>query len=120
MASERTSLGTKVFLALVVIGLGAAGGGAMKTYLEKSRQGQALEERGVVTDADITSVIEVTGRRTATYHRLTVSYDPSGPRPVQVAEVLDCSGARYESGMRIVSVVYLPDDPDVIRLESCR
>ena len=113
------TLGVKIFWALVIIGFGAAGYGAMKTYVDQSRRAQALEERGVEADADVTSVTEISGRRIATYHELTVSYDPPGPKLLEFADVQDCDGARWEAGIETVRVVYLPDDPEVIRLQRC-
>lgn len=113
------SLGVKVFWALVIIGFGAAGYGAMKTYVDQSRVATRLEEEGVEADADVNSVTEISGRRTETYHELGISYDPPGPKLLEFAEVQDCNGARWEEGIETVRVVYLPDDPDVIRLQRC-
>lgn len=113
-------LGTKVFIALVIVGFLAAGVGATKTYLDQSRRAAELEERGVAADADVMSATEISGRRIETYHKLRVSYDPPGPKILEFAEVQDCSGARYEPGVPTVRVVYLPNDPETVRLESCR
>jgi hypothetical protein len=109
-----------VFFALVILGFGAAGVAATATYLDKSAASKDLKERGVGTDADVVSATEFSGRRIETYHKLEISYDPDGPTVVEFAEVQDCSGARYESGTDTVRVVYLPDDPQVVRLEACR
>ena len=118
--TARPGLGTKVFLALVIVGFAAAGIGAIKTYLDESRQSTELVERGVETDGDVMSATEISGRRIETYTKLRVSYDPQGPRILDFAEVQDCPAARYEPGISTVRVVYLPDDPDVIRLQTCR
>ena len=117
--ATSASLGVKVFWALVIIGFGAAGYGAMKTYVDQSRIAARLEDEGVEADAAVNSVTEISGRRTATYHELGISYDPPGPKLLEFAEVQDCNGARWEEGIETVRVVYLPDDPDVIRLQRC-
>lgn len=119
-ANTKPTLWMKLLVGLVILGLGAGGVAGIKTYLEKTRQAEALGERGVETDARVSSVTEISGRRIETYHRILVSYDPEGSQLVRVAEVLDCPGHRWESGLDIVRVVYLPDDPDVIRLAACR
>ena len=111
-----TPLRTKVFFAAVILGFIAAGVGALMTYRDQSRAGRELQERGVEADADVMSVSEPS----ETYTELRVSYDPPGPRFLEFAEVQDCAGARYEPGIETVRVVYLPDDPDVIRLQLCR
>jgi hypothetical protein len=98
----------------------AAGYGATKTYLDEGRVSRDLQERGVSTDADVVSVTEFSGRRIETYHELSVSYDPPGPEILEFADVQDCSGSRYESGLETVRILYLPDDPEVVRLEACR
>ena len=118
-AQSSTGIGFKIFMALVVLGLAAAGYGGIKTYLEKSSQSQRLQEDGVEANADVSSVTEISGRRIETYHELRVSYDPPGEEILEFAEVKDCSGARYESGITTVRVVYLPDEPEVIRLAAC-
>lgn len=107
-------------MALVVIGLLAAGYGGIKTYLDKTRQAQELEEDGVHADANVTSATLTSGRRIEEYATLSVSYDPPGDKILEFAEVKDCSGARWERGIETVRVVYLPDDPEVITLEACR
>jgi hypothetical protein len=108
-------LWSKVFFALVIVGVVAAAYGAIKTYVDQSKEGTDLRERGVETDADVMSVTESDG-----YSELSVSYDPPGPPILEFAEVQDCSGARYEKGVETVRVVYLPDDPEVIRMNACR
>ena len=113
------SWGVKLFFGLAILGFAAAGYGGIKTYLDQSRESERLQENGVLADADVTSVMETSGRRIETYHDLTVSYDPPGPRVLEFSQVQDCSGARYEAGIETVRVVYLPQDPDVIRLEAC-
>jgi hypothetical protein len=118
-APANTGIGFKIFMALVILGFAAAGYGGIKTYLEKSDQSRRLQEDGVEADADVMSVTEISGRRIETYHELSVSYDPSSEDFLAFAEVKDCSGARYESGISTVRVVYLPDDPEVIRLAAC-
>jgi hypothetical protein len=119
-APPPATLGLKVFFAIVILGLGAAGYGGIKTYLDKTSAASALEDNGVETDAEVTSATEVSGRRIETYHRLNVSWDPEGPKLLEFAEVLDCSGARWEPGLDTVRIVYLPDDPEVVTLERCR
>ena len=114
------SLGIKIFFAIVILGLAAAGYGGIKTYLDKTSAASALEEDGVETDAEVTSATEISGRRIETYHELSVSYDPEGPKILEFAEVKDCSGARWEPGLETVRIVYLPDDPEVVSLERCR
>src|SRR5688500_13506820 len=109
------TLGMKVLVVLVILGTFAAGIVAIATYKENSTQGSALETQGVKTDADVVSVREGDG-----YSEISVSYDPPGDEFLEFAEVQDCSGARYEQGIETVRVVYLPDDPDVIRLEACQ
>lgn len=109
----------KVFLALVIVGFLAASYGAIKTYLDNTSQAEDLAERGVVEDANVVSATEVSGRRIETYHKLNVSYDPPGPQFLEFTEVQDCSGARWEPGMETVRVIYLPDDPEVIRIVDC-
>ena len=117
MDFTKPSVGNKVFLALFVVGLVAAGVGALVTYRNTGAESDALGERGIRADADVLSVSEVTGAEEVS--RLRVSYDPPGGRFLEFAEVTDCSGARYEQGVRTVRVVYLPDDPNVIRMEAC-
>ena len=109
------ALGMKVMFGLVLVGMIAGGIAAIFVYKENSRQGAALDAQGVKTDADVVSVREEDG-----YSELTVSYDPPGDSFLEFAHVQDCSGARYEQGIETVRVVYLPDDPDVIRLEACQ
>ena len=113
-------VGTKIFMALVVIGLLAAGYGGIKTYLDKTSQARELEENGVLADADVSSATLTSGRRIEEYATLRVSYDPPGPQILEFAEVQDCSGARWERGIETVRVVYLADNRDVIALEACR
>ena len=112
-------VGTKVFMALVVIGLFAAGYGGIRTYLDKTSQARGLEEEGVEADADVASATLTSGRRIEEYATLRVSYDPPGPQILEFAEVNDCSDARWERGIETVRVVYLPDDPEVVVLEGC-
>ncbi len=111
---------TKVFFALVILGLAAGGAGAIKTYLDQSEVGERLEEQGVAAEANVMSATEITGWRIATYSQLRVSYDPPGPQILAFAEIQDCSEERYAPGTRTVQVVFLPSDPDVIRLAACR
>ncbi|HJR44597.1 MAG TPA: DUF3592 domain-containing protein [Actinomycetota bacterium] len=110
----------KLFLTLVMIGFAAAGYGGIKTYLDTRSRTEALEERGVEADATVESVTEVSGRRIETYHRLDLSYTPPGEQTLYFYEVLDCSGARWEEGLETMRIVYLPDDPEVVRLQRCR
>lgn len=112
---QGTTLGTKALFALVLVGMIVGGVAALAVYRENSREGAALESEGVKTDADVVSVREEDG-----YTELMVSYDPPGDKFLEFAEVQDCDGGRYEQGIEIVRVVYLPDDPDVIRLEACQ
>ena len=112
-----TPLRTKVFFAVAILGLAAAGVGALNVYSDQSRAGRELQERGVEADADVMSV---SGPEIETHTELRVSYDPAGPQILEFAEVQDCAGARYEPGIETVRVVYLPDDPEVIRLQLCR
>ena len=114
------SLGVKIFIAIVILGFGAAGYGGIKTYLDKTSAAGKLEERGVEADAEVMSVTEITGRRIETYHELSLSYEPEGDDFLAFATVKDCSGARWEPGLDTVRIVYLPDDPEVITLERCR
>lgn len=107
-------------MALVVVGLLAAGWGGIKTYLDKTNQAQELEEEGILTDANVSSATLTSGRRIEEYATLNVSYDPPGEKILEFAEVKDCSGARWERGVETVRIVYLPDDPDVVALEACR
>lgn len=116
----RQSLWTKVFFALVILGLGAGGAGAIKTYLDQSAVGERLEEQGVDADANVVSATEITRWRSATYTELRVSYDPSGPQILEFAEIQDCSEERYDAGTQTVRIVYLPSEPDVVRLAACR
>lgn len=118
--ARGASPGMKVFYALVIIGFGAAGFGALKTYFDNRTASSALEERGVEADARVSSVTEISGRRIETYHELSISYDPPGPRLLEFAEVQDCSGQRYLGATPSVEIVYLPDDPDTVRLSACR
>ncbi|MFN2525814.1 MAG: DUF3592 domain-containing protein [Actinomycetota bacterium] len=116
----RVGLGTKIFWALVILGFGAATFGALKTYLDNRSELSALEERGVEEDATVTSVTEISGRRIETYHKINVSFHPQGLGDSASAEILDCSGHRYERGLDVVRILYLPEDPQVIRLAACR
>ena len=113
-AEPRPTVTSKVLTGLVIVGLLVGGVAALFTYRDKSGQGQELNDKGVATDADVVSV-----RKSDSYTELNVSYDPPGDDFLEFAHVQDCSGARYEPGIETVRVVYLPDDPDVIRLESC-
>lgn len=117
MDFTKASAGNKIFLALFIVGLVAAGVGALVTYRNTGAESDVLDQRGVRADADVVSVSQVTGAEEVS--RLRVSYDPPGERFLEFAEVTDCSGARYEQGVETVRVVYLPDDPSVIRLEAC-
>lgn len=117
MDFTKASAGNKIFLALFIVGLVAAGVGALVTYRNTGAESDALAEHGVRADADVVSVSEVVGAEEVS--RLRVSYDPPGERFLDFAEVTDCSRARYEQGVGTVRVVYLPDDPNVIRLEAC-
>lgn len=112
---QGTALGTKALFALVLVGMIVGGVAALVVYRENSREGAALDADGVKADADVVSVREEDG-----YTELMVSYDPPGDEFLEFAEVQDCDGGRYEQGIETVRVVYLPDDPDVIRLESCQ
>jgi len=120
VGTPRTTLGVKLFLALVILGFLAAGYGGIKTYLDKSAQATGLEEDGVEADADVSSVSEVSGRRIETYHKLFVFYDEEDSIGPVFAHVTDCSGHRYERGIETVRIVYLPKDPEVVALEACR
>ncbi|MEA2517593.1 MAG: hypothetical protein QOG16_1431 [Actinomycetota bacterium] len=117
MASEDgLTRGRKVLVALVILGCLAGGVGGIKTYLAQKSDTQALEERGVETDADVVSSNQLEGSETT---KLTVSYDPPGEDFLEFAEVSDCPGARFEAGIETVRVVYVSDDPDTIRLQRC-
>jgi hypothetical protein len=107
-----------VFFALVIIGFGAAGFGGLKTYFDNRAEISNLNESGVETEASVTSVTEISGRRIETYHRINVAWDPQGPESSESAEVLDCSGNRYD-GEDTVAIDYLPDDPSIVRLVAC-
>ena len=75
-STGELALWVKVFWVLVILGFAAAGGGAIKVYLDNNRQVEELEERGVEADANVTSVPEGSeGSDT----QLRVSYDPPGP-----------------------------------------
>lgn len=115
-----SSLWTKVFFAVVILGLAAGGIGAIKTYLDQSAVGERLVEQGVAAEANVMSATEITGWRSATYTELRVSYDPPGPQILEFAEIQDCTEERYAPGTRTVRVVFLSSDPDVIRLAACR
>ena len=112
---QGPTLFMKALFAFVLVGMIAGGIAAIVVYRENSRQGEALETKGVKTNADVVSVREEDG-----YTEMTVSYDPPGDSFLEFAEVQDCSGARYERGIETVRVVYLPDDLDAIRLEACQ
>jgi len=118
-SSGGAGLGVKLFFTLVLIGFLAAGYGGIKTYLDKTQESEALQERGVEADADVSTATEISGRRIETYHELSVFYDPEGPRILEFAVVKDCPGGRWEPGIETVRVVYLPNDPDTIRLAAC-
>ncbi|MEA2432748.1 MAG: hypothetical protein QOG54_205 [Actinomycetota bacterium] len=118
MNTDGPTLGVKIFLALVIIGFGAAGYGGLKTYFDNRAAISNLKDRGVETDASVTSVTEVSGRRIETYHKISVAFDPQGPDSSESAEILDCSGNRYD-GEGSVTIDYLPDDPSIIRLAAC-
>jgi hypothetical protein len=110
----------KVFIALVILGFGAAAFGGLKTYLDNRAAASALQEGGIEADAHVSSVTEVSGRRIETYHKISVSFDPQGPLEFGSAEIQDCSGHRYESGTGTVRIVYAASDPDTVRLAACR
>ena len=97
----------------MIVGFIAAGFAGLKTYFDQGGRAESLEDRGVAADANVVSV------RRGEPTTLTVSYDPPGEQFLEFAEVVDCSEARYEAGLEVVRVVYLPDDPDVIRMEAC-
>ena len=119
MDTPKTALSVKVFFALVIVGLLAAGYGGIKTYLDKSGRADALAERGVETEAEVTFVNEVRGRRIETYHELNVTYDREDEIAPGFAEVTDCPGDRWDESLGIVHIVYLPDDPKVVSLAGC-
>jgi hypothetical protein len=106
-------------MAVVILGFGAAGVGALKTYIDNRAETTALAARGVEEDANVTNVTEVSGRRIETYHRINVSFDPRGPGLFEFAEILDCPGHRYD-GPATVRIVYLPDDPEAVWLVACQ
>ena len=112
--------GMKLFMLVVIVGFGAAGYGGIKTFLDTRSDNAALDERGVEHDAGVISVTEVSGRRIETYHRINVAWDPEGPDSTASAEVLDCSGNRYDSGVDSVAIVYLPDDTETVKLAACQ
>lgn len=114
------TLGAKIFWAVAIVLFGAAAFGALKTYIDNRAQISALEERGVEEDADVTFVTEVSGRRIETYHRIDVSFEPQGSGETVSAEILDCNGHRYESGLSVLRVIFLPEDPEVVRLAACQ
>lgn len=113
--SSGPTVFTKILFASVLVGMIVGGIAAIVVYRENSREGAALGTQGVKADADVVSVREEDG-----YSELTVSYDPPGDSFLEFAEVQDCAGGRYEQGIETVRVVYLPDDPDAIRLEACQ
>jgi hypothetical protein len=117
-SSNEPTLGVKIFIAVVIIGFGAAGFGGIKTFLDNKSTITALRDHGISEDASVLSVTEVTGRRIETYHRINIAFDPSGPDESQYAEVLDCSGNRYERS-ETARVLYLPEDPASVRLDAC-
>jgi Protein of unknown function (DUF3592) len=127
MATEKrsgtgTGIGIKIFFALVILGFFAAGAAAMNYFVNHRAETAELDEKGVVVEADVLSATEIRTRRSR-YTELSVSYEPPDSQEfiaLEFATVQDCSSARYEPGTETVDVIFLPDDPETIRLVDCK
>lgn len=117
---RATLRSTLVFAALIVL-FGAIGVVGVRTYFDNRAESAALVKEGVETDAHVIHVEEIARgpRRGGTSITLLVSYETQEPGGVEIAEVFPCSEVEYEDGDETIRVVYLPGDPEAVRMAGC-
>jgi hypothetical protein len=119
-SAGKKSRAGDIFIGLLIVGFIAAGLGALNSYLQERRETSAIAEDGVETDGTVIVVSQSARFRGGGGGvTLTVSYSPEGAAAVEIADVTVCSEADYDEGTDTVRVVYVPDDPQAVRLAEC-